>query len=471
MTTFSKKLQTGRRTLKLWADQPVVDRSAMLRAFHCLVRLIFITIKEFNENSLGIRSGAMTYMVLLSLVPFLAISTAVVKGFGGGDQLRAAAYTYIDSLERSGGRIPNESGIAKDHLAPPTGEDDANLTDHLRSAIDRLFNYVDKTDFATLGTFGVIGILLSVILVLDHIESAMNTIWKVESGRSLSRKLTDYLTLIILVPLSINVAFAASAFLQNPVLASQLDMLIPFAWLQALLLSALPVVIIAVTFSVMYIFFPNTKVNTLPAMFGATLAALLWFGVQNIYIALQIGVARHNAIYGSFATFPLFLIWIYLGWIFILVGAQVAFAAQNIKVYKLIPPAITPALRLSAAFDIMDCVYRNFTSGQSTTEEKLSGLLPSYPPQLISETIDVLEKAEIIQVVQRDGRLLPGTTLEQYDTRAVARNILGMEAPDTNGGNMSRRAIEAAAEANPYSTQLYENKDNTMHTGEEHGKE
>lgn len=470
MTTFSLKLQTGRRTLKLWADQPVVERSAMLRAFHCLVRLVFITIKEFNENTIGIRSGAMTYTVLLSLVPFLAISTAVVKGFGGGDQLRAAAYTYIDSLERSGGRILYEHSIAKDRLAP-ADEDDANLTDHLRSAIDRLFNYVDKTDFATLGTFGVIGILLSVILVLSHIESAMNTIWKVESGRSLPRKIADYLTLIILVPLSINVAFAASAFLQNPVLASQLDVLIPFAWLQALLLGALPVVIIAVTFSVMYIFFPNTKVNTLPAIFGATLAAVLWFGVQNIYIALQLGVARYNAIYGSFATFPLFLIWIYLGWMFILIGAQVAFAAQNIKVYKLIPPAITPALRLSAAFDIMDRMYQNFSSGQSTTEEKLSAFLPAYPPQLISETIDALEKGDIIQVAQRDGRLLPGATPEQYDTQAVVRNILGVEAPDTTGGNMSRRAIAAAAEANRHSTQSDEKKDNTMHTGEEHGKE
>ena len=124
---------------------------------------------------------------------------------------------------------------------PSTSEKSNNLTSHLRSAVDMLFDYVDKTNFATLGTIGVVGILFSVLLMLGHIESAMNAIWKVSASRPILRKIADYLTLMILLPISINIAFAAIAFLKNPVLASKMNQLIPFPWLQSLLLKPVPI--------------------------------------------------------------------------------------------------------------------------------------------------------------------------------------------------------------------------------------
>lgn len=453
MAIPTSSLHAGRRTLKTWADQPVAGTSLPHRALHTLVRLILITITEFKRNTLSLRAGAMTYTVLLSLVPILAMSTAVVKGLGGGDELRKAAYTYLETLENSGDLIPKGLFVREIPAAPAGGETEASLTEHLRSAIDRLFDYVDKTDFATLGTFGVIGILVSVLLLLSNIESAMNTIWKVEDGRSPLRKIADYLTLLILLPLSINVAFAASAFLKNPTLASHIDELVPLALMQTLLLKALPVIIIAISFYVMYIFFPNTRVRTRPAVVGAVLAAILWFGVQNFYISLQVGVAKYNAIYGSFATFPLFLVWIYLGWMFILAGAQVAYAAQHLKDYRLLPLGAAPSLKLAAAFDIMDCLYGRFVDRQATTADDLTELLSAYPPRLIGEVLAVLEQAGLIHVSQRDERLLPGSPRESYDAGAVVRTLLGAaEVPETPGGEMSREAIKAAANLPPGAT-------------------
>ena len=437
----------GHSSLKIWADRQMSDSFPLHGAVRHLVRLIFITVQEFKHNALSLRSGALTYTVLLSLVPILAISTAVVKGLGGGDQLRKAASTYIETLEESKSDTPrdslNETSPAEP-IAPAAGE---NLTGHLRSAVDKLFDYVDKTNFATLGTVGVIGILLTVIMVLSTIEEAMNAIWKVTAGRPLLRKIADYLALLILMPISINVAFAASAFLKNPVLASKMNVLIPLAWLQVLLLKAVPVLIIALTFYVMYIFFPNTKVKTLPALFGSTLAAILWFTVQNIYITLQVGVAKYNAIYGSFATLPLFLVWIYLGWMFFLTGAQVAFAFQNIKTYRLVPLTAAPSLKLAAAFDIMDSVYRAFATGQSLTAENLTGSLPPYSLPIIAEVLGMLKAARLIHISQSDERLLPASPSKQYNRKAVVRIILGAQAPDTSGGAQSIQAIDAAAEA------------------------
>ncbi|MGB3209578.1 MAG: YihY/virulence factor BrkB family protein [Desulforhopalus sp.] len=442
----SLKATTG-SSLATWADRQVTDCSRFTLAVHYLLRVFLITLTEFKKNELSIRSSALTYAILLSLVPMLAMSTAIVKGLGGGDQLRKAAFTYIETLDRSTGSEmsgPAENSPQQSTQIPMIG---TNLMGHLRSALDRLFDYVDRTNFATLGTFGVVGIMVSVLLVLGHIESAMNAIWKVIAARSLLRKVADYLTLMILLPISINIAFAASAFLTSPVLALKMDRFIPFEWLQSLLLKPVPIFFITLTFYLMYIFFPNTKVKTIPAVIGASLAAALWFIVQNVYISLQLGVAKYNAIYGSFATLPLFLVWMYLGWIFILTGAQVAFAFQNEKTYRLVPFSGSPSLKLGAAFDIMDHIYTAFSARRPVTATNLAENLPHYSPPIIKDAVDDLTRAGIIYITQTDDRLFPSAPSEQYDRQKIVGIILGIEAPDTTGGKLSRKAIEAAGTA------------------------
>ncbi len=361
--------------------------------------------------------------------------------------MRRAAYTYIESLENSNNSVFSTPVKGFNPITTHLPEKDTNLTGHLRAAVDKIFDYVDKTNFATLGTFGVAGMLISVLLVLGHIESAMNTIWKVSAARSIPRKVADYLTLMILLPISINIAFAAIAFLKSPVLASKMDRLIPFDWLQSLLLKPIPILFITLSFYVMYIFFPNTRVKSFPAAIGATLAALLWFTVQNVYISLQLGVANYNAIYGSFATLPLFLVWMYLGWTFILTGAQVAFAVQNVKTYSLIPISSTPCLKLGAAFDIMDYIYHSFAVRQPVTISSLATKLPQYSPLFIQAALDELQGAEMVHTSQIDDRLLPTSPIEQYDRQKIVKLILGTEAAETAGGELSRKAIEAAGMA------------------------
>lgn len=439
-----------KQSLMQWMDKQEDDASQLVRAVRYMFRLLLITIRQFNSNELSLRSGALTYTILLSLVPMIAMSTAVVKGMGGGDQLREAAYGYLDTLDSSKTSPPSLPATENQLEETPTSNIEAepeNLTGHLRSAVDQLFDYVDNTNFATLGTFGVVGILLSVLLVLSHIESAMNAIWKVSAGRSPLRKLADYLTLLILFPISINVAFAASAVLTNPALSTQLDIFVPFSWIQALLLKAVPVFFIALSFYAMYIFFPNTKVKTLPAVVGATLAAILWFGVQNIYISLQVGVANYNAIYGSFATFPLFIVWIYLCWMFILLGAQVAFALQNAHTFRLLPVESAPSLKLSAAFDIMDQVYNSFESEIRVTNSTLVANLSTYPKPLLEDVSELLVDAGIIHISETDNRFLPKLPQKNFKPYDLVKTILGEETPDTSGGHRSLAAINSVKEA------------------------
>lgn len=435
-----------RQTITDWITQADTDRHPLISKLRTLVRLIVITATEFQKNDLSLRSGALTYTILLSLVPILAMSTAVVKGLGGGNQLRQAAYTYIDTLERQNDVIDVHLHTGEKLTTATPEEDKPSLTGHLRSAADKLFDYVDKTNFATLGTIGVLGILVSVILVLSNIETAMNTIWKVAAGRSVMRKVADYLTLLIFFPLSINVAFAASAFLKNPSLASKMDMVIPLEWLQDLLLKPLPILVFTFTFYIMYIFFPNTRVKTVPAICGAGLAALLWFIMQDIYITLQVGVANYNAIYGSFATLPLFLVWVYFSWIFILAGAQLAYAFQHIKTYQFADITDSPAVRLACAFDIMTLLHNGFDNNLPLHSDDITDRLPVYPQATTKQVLTVLLDAKMVHMSTGDDRLLPAASREQLDQQAMVRLILGSDAPATRGGQQSNTLIEAAAQ-------------------------
>lgn len=429
-----------------WADAPSDNRNILYRLIHSLLRIVLITFSEFKKNDLALRSSALTYTVLLSLVPVLAMSTAVMKGLGYGDELKEVAYTYIDTLDNSSVATPFLHPAAPPPLALPAEKTDSSgITAHLRSAVDRLFAYVDKTNFATLGTIGVVGIFFSVILVLSNIEMAMNTIWHVKDSRSLSRKIADYLALMVLLPPSIIIAFAASAFLKTPTLAEKFQLLIPFAWMQALILQLVPVFFIALSFYVMYIFFPNTKVKTTPAMLGSILAAMLWFGVQNVYITLQVGVSNYNAIYGSFATLPIFLIWMYLGLLFILGGAQFAFACQNLDSYRLTPVHTVPSTRLSAAFDIMTAVQNGFNDNKSINNTDLFNHFGNYDALMLQGVIDDLTAAEVIHVSTQNGRLLPAAPPDKIGHEVIIDIILGKEIPDTAGGKTSQIALHAAA--------------------------
>ncbi len=237
-----------------WANEPYAKNSFLLQKLHTLLRILLITIKEFSSNELNIRASALTYTIILSLVPMLAMSTAVIKGLGGGDELRQVVYSYIDTLEETTPltkiTIPGTHQEEEQQQRDVSGssiQESAPVTDNFRAAADQIFNYVDNTDFATLGTIGVLGVLLSAILVLSNIELSMNTIWQVPSGRSLIRKVTDYLTFLILMPLSINFGFAANTVLKNDVLLNKLMAFLPGPWVQTALLFFVPLFFITMT--------------------------------------------------------------------------------------------------------------------------------------------------------------------------------------------------------------------------------
>lgn len=395
-----------------WIDDRREGQARPASALRRILRVIVVTLREFQHNDLSLRAAALTFTILLSLVPLLAISTAVIKGIGGDNHLKQLAYDSI-------------AIFSKQEIAPGsdsrTAASETSFPQHLRSAADKIFAYVDRTNFTTLGTVGTLALILSTMMVLHQIEAAMNIIWHVKAGRSFLRKISDYITLLVLMPLAVNIGFAASAFIESPNLLAKVDTLVPALWLQGMLLKAIPIVFITLTLHVIYVFFPNTRVRTLPALAGSMLAAICWFGVQSLFVSMQIGVSRYNAIYGSFATLPLILLWIHLVWIIVLAGAQFAWTLQHSGMALLTSSAAGPEQRLGAAFAVMVEVQRAFEDQRLLTLSELAGNLPDHEEQLVREITEDLVQAGLVHHSSTDDRLLPCGPAEAFrPSRLVA---------------------------------------------------
>jgi len=438
--TMLKDISPSR--LVAWADEDHPGKPLYYRVLHAFCRTFLLSVREFNKNELALRSAALTFTVMLSLVPILAMSTAVVKGLGGSDQLKQVVFNYLETIDNGGGHPDDATQDDTD-----AGEEIllSSYTQHLYSAVERIFDYVDNTNFTTLGTIGVAGLILSVVLVLGNIEMAMNAIWHVDSGRSVTRKISDYLALLVLMPISLNIGLAANTVLTNDTLLLKFSILLPMEWIQALVLKFIPVFFLALTLYVIYLFFPNTKVKTIPAMIGAVFAGFFWFEAQNLYIVLQVGVSRYNAIYGSFATLPLFLIWLYLGWIFILLGAQIAYAYQNKASLRLVQPMAPPSLRLAIAYDFLDYVQESYQRQEPATVVDFGEHYPMYRLSIVEETLDQLKEHNLVHLTAEQSSIMPSAPRENLERGKIIGAIMGSIYSETAGGRVSRKILNTPA--------------------------
>ncbi len=438
--------------LRKWAFNGPVEEKNPRALLRTLARICCIMADEFLLTGISLRAAALTYSIILSMIPMLAMSTAVLKGLGSDNQLRTAAYRLLDELEPAApagqGSTPHDTTGASPPLLQPAapGESPLSLTGHLRSAVDTIFDYVDRTNFAALGAFGIIGLLIVIILVLSTVENAMNAIWHTDRGRSLFRKVMDYLALLILLPISINVAVAGDAILESPKMMGYISAIIPSLWLIRMLLKFIPFLFVVLTLMLMYLFFPAAKVRTSAAFGGAVFAALTWFIVLKIYVVLQVGVANYNAIYGSFATVPLFLIWLHLGWTFILTGATLAYALQHRNHYHFPGSRPTPRRWLQMAFDVLLTVYRNFDHRLPTGLEELARALPCEKPDDLEKTTRLLVRGGLLNRIGDNGeeQFLPAAPADRIAASEVVRLVLGRDSVPSTGGHIADMIIRAA---------------------------
>jgi membrane protein len=307
-----------------------------------------------------LRASALAFTTILSLVPFLALTFSVLKGFGVQHRVEPLVMEQL-----SGGS---------------------------QEVASKIINYIDNTSMGSLGAFGLLALIAAVITLLGNIEEALNAIWCVEETRSWQRKFSDYLSVVIVGPILIFTAVSMTSFLQSQ---SILKWLVENSSVGDFLLSTLhlvPYMFTWIALSFLYIFIPNTSVRILPAILGGVLAGTCWQVAQWGYIHFQVGVANYNAIYGTLAVLPIFMVWIYTSWLIVLFGAEIVHAYQNIAIFRreLRTPEINFRLRELLALAVLQDVVTAFVSGAPCwTAKRLEDEL-DLPARVLRELLDEL---------------------------------------------------------------------------------
>lgn len=462
-------------TEKIWN----ADFSALRflkRSVYSLCRLLVVAICGFIDDRCTLQSCALTYITMVSLVPILAIALSFCKGLGLQRQLLAhlGIETFVQTTEGNAEETyvyrvvhaPEEPETTNEEETSPTADDGtlaeesipvpegtepasetrlasevkpgfaAELPEPMQIALIKIFSYVDKTNFAALGVIGVVTLLATVIMSIKKLENNFNEIWCVKRGRTVLRQISEYLVVVLLLPILLFCVLSLSAFISSGSLARMLqtDSAIAIYWGQLMAKLLLFFCLIA-SFAALYLFMPNTRVRLGPAFMSGAVSAVCWGIVLLAYIKWQIGLARYNAIYGTFAALPFFLAWLYTNWLVILLGAEICFAAQNqrlLRQTKQLKPLEAGASRL-LGIAIVEAISRHYDDGKGCWNAGEYALKHNVSIRELEFTLASLVKAGL--VIQRTPAEDPpasydyilGLPASQITLSMVSDAFLGIE--------------------------------------------
>ena len=354
------------------AEQPAARR-LLIR----LLRTAAMAGQGFSRHQGSLRASALTFYTLLSLVPVAALAFAIAKGFGFERRLQG------ELLERF-----------------------AAQEEVLQQIFQFAQNMLANAKGGMIAGIGVIVLFWAAVKLLGNIEHAFNHIWGVRS-RTWVRKLSDYLTIMLVCPLLIILSGSLTVFITSQVTAIS-DR---FAWLHVagpliyVGLQLLPYLLIWILFTLVYLILPNTRVGLDSALLAGVVAGSAYQLLQASYIYLQIAVATYNAIYGSFAALPLFLLWLQISWLIVLIGAEIAHAYQHADQADQSAGGceISVSQTRLAALTICHHVVHRFHQGRAAQPPEQIAAALAFSPALVEHLCDLLVKGGILVRIEPDA--------------------------------------------------------------------
>ncbi len=264
-------------------------------------QLLLVVYQGFMADRLLLRASALTYFTLLSIVPLFALAFSVLKGLGVQRTLQPL---IIERLT--------------------VGMDE----------VDYIITYIERTNVGTLGAAGLVTLVVTVLFLLSNIEESFNHIWGIRETRPLFRRFADYFSVLVIGPIFIFAAISMTSALESHALVQRLLETAVVGEAVLLAFRFAPFVVMWIAFALLYIFMPNIKVQIKAALIGGVIGGTLWQLSQWGYVSFQFGMARYNAIYGTMAALPILMFWVYISWTIVLLGAEIAYAVQNINIIR-----------------------------------------------------------------------------------------------------------------------------------------
>ena len=355
---------------EVWQDPEKPGRGYLF--LYELVRIVLLTIRGLNNRMVLLRASALCYSTLLAIVPLLAIVFSMLKGMGVHTRLEHVLVNYL------------------------TAEQEA-LT-------SRIVEYISGTNFKALGAFGTALLIYASVMMLSNVERAFNEMWGVSRQRSVSRKIANYVSVLFLGPFLMVLSTAMMASFSSNTIVAALMKFDVFRHCFVLFAEIIPHAVLWIAFTVMYMLMPNTRVKFIPALVAGIICASVWEGAFRAYTGFNIGVAKYNTIYGTFAVLPVFIIWLYISWLIVLIGAQLSYAIQNVRSYRM-EVALTDvghAQKEVMALHIMTKIAARFHQGLPLVGTEALSLALAVPVRLVGEITRKLCDHGLIQAISSD---------------------------------------------------------------------
>ncbi len=339
-------------------------------------------------------ASSLTYSSLLAIVPIMAVVFAIARGFGYS--------IYIEKWFTN--TLASQPDVAE-------------------TLIDFVNSYLKHTQKGAFLGIGLIFMLWTVLMLISNIEKAFNDIWQVKHQRSIFRTITDYIALLFLIPIVIVISSGLSICVAA--IDHQLHDVTVIGPMMTLMLELSPYVILSVAFTALYVFMPNTKVKLRSAILPGIIAGVSMQLFQLVYINSQIWISNYNAIYGSFAILPFFLLWMQMSWTICLIGAEIAYCRQNSEDFLSLKPH-EPSFnsRLEMSWRIMSLVERQFSAGKNALTameiKKRTGL----PMRSVNALLYDLQRIHFLAEVIHDEKGETAQYLPAENTNNLTRETL-----------------------------------------------
>jgi membrane protein len=335
------------------------------------LRILFLATRGFTKDKCPLSASALTFYSILSIVPVVAMAFGIAKGFG-----------FQKLLE-------------KELLVKFQGQEEV-----MNRVVAFANSLLENTKGHMIASVGVLFLLWTVIKLLSQIEHSFNDIWEVKYPRTYGRKFSDYLSIMLISPILFILSSSVTVFIttQITVITQKVALIGMFSPVIFLMLKFIPYGLIWILLIFMYILMPNTKVNFSSGVIAGVIAGTIYQIAQWAYITFQVGMARYNAIYGSFAALPLFLIWIQLSWMIVLFGAEISFAYQYANTYDFEPDRrfISPAFKKLLSLQISRLIISKFLKAEPPLSAINISKTLEIPIRLAQQILDELVEAGIL---------------------------------------------------------------------------
>lgn len=337
------------------------------RIIYRFVKIIVLSVRAFYQERLNVKASALTYSILFALVPMIALMVAIGRGFG----VESLIENWLkDSFVAQSNMLPIFMGFVK--------------------------RYLETTQGGLFIGIGLIILLVSVMNFFIQVELAFNGIWQVKKSRSVITQFTMYFSAMLIIPIFIVLSSGISLYV-NAILEKSFfyDILSPFLRFGVKLT---PYFINWLVFTIMYLVIPNTKVNFKDAVLAGVLAGSAFQLFQILYINSQVLLSRYDVVYGSFAAIPLLLLWLQISCLIVLLGAEIAYASQNIQNFEYESDSKNISIRYKnfLTLFIVWLIVKRYESRQMPLTSEQIAFENRIPIRLVNQILSTLVDAQVL---------------------------------------------------------------------------